>query len=78
MPLAAIVSLQRSADLLPRHPDVEPDRARAPEEAVEVGVGERKLPAVDAEALPDAVAEAEPGVEHGHDGLAPGTSSPFR
>ena len=61
----------RSAELGPRHTDVERDGLGTLEESVEVLVEERRVPLVHAQPLPDAVAEHEAGVEHRHDGLGP-------
>jgi hypothetical protein len=61
--------VQRVGDLLPRQTDVQRDRARALEQAVQVGVQTDEPAAHQAQALPHAVAEREAAVEHRDPGL---------
>ena len=55
--------------LLARQADVHRDRLRALEQPIEMPVEEGEPPLVDAQPLPHAVAEHEPGIEDRHDRL---------
>ena len=72
MPLARSVAYSASVSSSRVQADVEGERLRALVQPVEVPVEEHRMPAMDPQALPHAVAEHEPGVEHRHHRLRPG------
>jgi hypothetical protein len=65
-------SMERVANLVAAHADVEVDRPGALEEPVEVRFEEDEPTLVQPHPFPDAVAEHEAGVEHGHLGVRAG------
>ncbi len=64
MPLASITSNSRARERVARQADVDAQHFRAVPQAVEVLVEKGDAPVDEPQALPDAVAEHEAGIEH--------------